>query len=138
MQAIDQQMAHLLGQTEGEARCVLRYAQQKLGADDLHEAGRQPEPDGFPRVTANLAAGEVDEFENLDGARKQRFTGGRQRDATRMARQQRHAKLFFELLDLHAERRLRDPKLVGSPSEVAGLGHADKILQSTQVHMSSV
>jgi hypothetical protein len=51
-----------------------------------------------------------------------------------VAHQKSHAKVFFQLPDLHAKRGLRNMELFGRPRHVAGLNNGYKILQLAQIH----
>ena len=52
-----------------------------------------------------------------------------------LAREQAHAQLFFQQLDLAAERRLGDMQFFGGAGEVALARHGDEIAQLSQVHI---
>ena len=51
-----------------------------------------------------------------------------------MARQQRRADIFLELLDLHAERGLRDMQILGGGGETAELGNPGEVAKLTKIH----
>ena len=60
--------------------------------------------------------------------------GGGGRHAFAGALEQRHAKQFFELAELHRERRLADAAGLRGAAEMPLLGHGEQIAEVTKVH----
>ena len=51
-----------------------------------------------------------------------------------MTDEERHAELFFQLVDVAAEGRLRDVKPFGRLGDAQGLSHGDECFDSSEIH----
>ena len=63
--------------------------------------------------------------------------GRRERDVVAVAVQQEHAEFFFELMNLHAQRGLRDVQAFGGLAEVQFLRGRHKIADVAEFHGAS-
>jgi hypothetical protein len=73
-------------------------------------------------------------FQNPSGVHQERLAGRRQRDSLASSLEQFDAQLAFQIVDLLAERRLRNIKPVGRVSEVQFLGGSNKVFKMAELH----
>ena len=66
--------------------------------------------------------------------REKQSAGGKQAHAARRALEERRAKLFFEILDLPAERWLGDAEATRGAADVPLLRHGDEIAKLREAH----
>ena len=73
-------------------------------------------------------------FEDASGADQKRLTCRRERDSFAPSLEQISSKLAFEVVNLLAERRLRNIEPVGSMREVQFLGGSNKVFKMAELH----
>ena len=80
-----------------------------------------------------MGAGERHHFlaslEDAPRASHDLLAGIRERDVVRLPLDQLHAEILLELLELRRQRRLAHEAPLGSPSEMAAIGHRHQITQ---------
>jgi hypothetical protein len=136
-QCVHQHVAHRLDDAQQHLGKMLTDRQGKLGAGGQHQRRGDPEPDGFAFVSfarRHFFPGFFDQLQDRERAGVQQAAGLGRLDATRMADKQRDAQVLLDLADLHAERGLRDVKLIGGARHVAGLHHTHEVSELAQVH----
>ncbi|MCY1370983.1 hypothetical protein D9M69_581070 [compost metagenome] len=90
--------------------------QQPVGRET--GAGRQPQRRRPARHAPGAAGGATQRVEGVGGGLEPHGAGRREADAAAGAREQHHAELLLDLLDLVAHGRRRQPDFFGGPCEV--------------------
>ena len=108
-----------------------QHARQQIGADRRNHADAQR-----PAQHVGMLAREIgqvpDRLQDGAGAAGDLASGRGQERALARALDQRRAESDFQLLDLHAERRLGDVTARGCLPEMAGFGQSDEVAELAQ------
>jgi hypothetical protein len=114
-------------------RPFLREAQDHLGQHVLGEVLRQAEPDRRRRARPQRRRGLVVERDDAPRIGEQRIARLGRHQAAAALPEQRLAGLLLQLLQLHADRRLRAPQPRRRAGEAAELGAGDDHAQGGDV-----
>lgn len=85
-------------------------------------------------VVADFLARLMHQLGDRLGALEQLRAGAGEADAAAVTGEQRHAEFVLELLDLPAERRLRQPQFLRRAVDAAGTSDLDEVSQFAQLH----
>ena len=88
------------------------------------------------RRAAGPCRGAIDRGQHRLGIGQEGAAGVGQRDAARMADEQRRLDLLLQRLDLLRQRRLLHVQLLGRARDVALVGHGDEVAEMAQFHES--
>jgi hypothetical protein len=95
----------------------------------------------FPNLATTDSLGFYDRglaiFEYLPGIDQERLTCRRERDSLALSLEQLYHQFAFQLVDLLAERWLRNVKPIGGTGEVQLLGRGDEVFNLVKLHKQS-
>jgi hypothetical protein len=123
-------VAHADRNVDGDVRIRLGKALQYIRQDSLADILRRTDPHHTVHVGQQEAGHRlVIERQKPPGIAEQELALRRQRHRAGVAQEQRAAKHFLELLDLHRNRRRRAVDRLRGGRKVTGLGNGDESLE---------